>query len=240
MNQTVKIAFLLVFGVAMLGLLVFALSLRSPAHTSAEKGNIPEGEVSNVEPKDAPEKLIIAFGDSLTAGYGLPASEAYPALLEALLREKGFSVRVVNSGVSGETTRGNLERAAFIRSQDPDLVLLGIGGNDMLRQLPVSETRANIDATLAVLREGADAPKVVLLRIQAPANAGPEYKAAFDGIYDDLARAYDISTAPFVVPEVFLDPALLLSDRVHPNKAGYERIVREYLLPDVTSALSSL
>jgi acyl-CoA thioesterase-1 len=236
MNQTVKIALLLLLAATMLAALVFALSLRSPARTTGEGGNISEGEVLDVELKDAPEKLIIAFGDSLTAGYGLPASEAYPALLEALLREKGASVRVVNSGVSGETTRGNLERAPFIRSQDPDLVLLGIGGNDMLRQLPVSETRANIDATLAVLRGGLDAPKVVLLRIQAPANAGPEYKAAFDSIYDDLARAYDIPIVPFVVPEVFLDPALLLSDRVHPNKTGYERIVREYILPAIATS----
>lgn len=238
MNQTVKILLVLTLIVAAFGALAVAFSPRSPARTSGEGGNIPKVEVLNVPPENAPEKLIIAFGDSLTAGYGLPASEAYPALLEALLREKGFSVRVVNSGVSGETTRGNLERAPFIRSQDPDLVLLGIGGNDMLRQLPVSETRANIDATLAVLREGTDAPKVVLLRIQAPANAGLEYKAAFDSIYDDLARAYDIPVAPFVVPEVFLDPTLLLADRVHPNKAGYGRIVETYLLSEVILALS--
>lgn len=237
MNRTVKIVLLLSLAVAALGAFVFALSPRPSSQGGGGGQNIPEAEV-RVESEDVPEKLIIAFGDSLTAGYGLPASEAYPALLEALLREKGFSVRVVNSGVSGETTRGNLERAPFIRSQDPDLVLLGIGGNDMLRQLPVSETRANIDATLAVLREGTDAPKVVLLRIQAPANAGLEYKAAFDSIYDDLARAYDIPVAPFVVPEVFLDPTLLLADRVHPNKAGYGRIVETYLLSEVILALS--
>lgn len=237
MNRTVKIVLLLLLAVAALGAFVFALSPRPSSQGGGGGQNIPEAEV-RVESEDVPEKLIIAFGDSLTAGYGLPASEAYPALLEALLREKGFSVRVVNSGVSGETTRGNLERASFIRSQDPDLVIVGIGGNDMLRQLPVSETRKNIDSMLAVLLAGDDAPEVLLLRIQAPANADPEYKRAFDSIYDDLARAYTIPIVPFVVPEVFLDESYLLSDRIHPNKEGYERLVREYLLPAVIIPLS--
>ena len=111
---------------------------------------------------------IIAFGDSLTAGYGLSASEGYPAQLEAALRAEGLSVTVINSGVSGETTRGNLERAAFIRNQNPDLVLLGIGGNDALRQLPIEETQKNIEETITTLQGGVNPPVVVLLEMQAP------------------------------------------------------------------------
>jgi acyl-CoA thioesterase-1 len=101
---------------------------------------------------------IIAFGDSLTAGYGVSQAEAYPAQLEAALLDKGYDVVVINSGVSGETTRGNLERANFIRTQDPDIVILGIGGNDALRALPLEETEKNMRATVEILQTGEQSP----------------------------------------------------------------------------------
>ena len=142
---------------------------------------------------------IIAFGDSLTAGYGLPASESYPAQLEALLKEKGVSVRVVNAGVSGETTRGNLERAAFIRKQSPDIVLLGIGGNDALRMLPLEETKKNIRGTIQTLQAGEQPPVLVLLTMQGPLSAGAAYKRDFDAMYPELAREFDLIQSPFTM-----------------------------------------
>lgn len=183
---------------------------------------------------------IIAFGDSLTAGYGLPAREAYPAQLEAALQEAGFAVAVVNAGVSGETTRGNLERAAFIRSQNPDIVLLGIGGNDALRLLPFSETEKNIRETITTLRSGENPPVVILLTMQAPLTSGLGYKRDFDALYKNLAKEYGLIAVPFLTTELFLDNDNKLPDGIHYNKTGYEKVVTQYLLPTVSEVLEQL
>jgi len=180
---------------------------------------------------------IIAFGDSLTAGYGLPAREAYPAQLEAALRGVGFDVTVVNAGVSGETTRGNLERAAFIRSQNPDIVLLGIGGNDALRLLPFFETEKNLRETITTLRSGENPPVLILLTMQAPLTSGLGYKRDFDALYKKLAEEYNLITVPFLTTELFLDSGNKLPDGIHYNKIGYEKVVNQYLVPTVTEVL---
>ncbi|MBP9749646.1 MAG: arylesterase [Candidatus Pacebacteria bacterium] len=192
-----------------------------------------------VTPRPAREDgvTIVAFGDSLTAGFGLPASESYPAQLEVLLREKGRSVRVVNAGVSGETTRGNLERASFIRAQNPDVVLLGIGGNDALRMLPLEETKSNIAQTIEVLQGGNQPPIVILLTMQAPLTSGLSYKRDFDNMYAELARTYNLPVAPFLTAEVFLDATKKSTDGIHLNKEGYAIVAREYALPVVEQVL---
>lgn len=172
---------------------------------------------------------IIAFGDSLTAGYSLPASESYPAQLEATLKAQGLNVQIINSGVSGETTRGNLERAEFIRKQNPDIVLLGIGGNDALRLLPVEETKSNIEATIDILKSGTNPPEVILLRMQAPINVGLEYKRAFDTLYEDVASTKNITLLPFITNEVFLNRDFKLADGIHLNQAGYAEVIKLYL-----------
>ncbi len=184
------------------------------------------------------ETLIIAFGDSLTAGYDLPERESYPAQLEARLKAAGKDIRVVNAGVSGETTRGNAERAAFIRSQNPDIVLLGIGGNDALRLLPIEETKKNLATTLRTLTEGENPPVVFLLRMQAPLNAGLGYKRSFDAIYDELADEFSIPLVPFLTTEIFLNQDLKLRDGIHLNAAGYARVVDEYLVPPLLELLA--
>ncbi len=185
---------------------------------------------------------IIAFGDSLTAGYGLPASEGYPALLEADLKQRGHLVSVINSGVSGETTRGNLERAQFIRNQNPDIVILGIGGNDALRLLPVEETRSNIEKTITILKSGENPPVVVLLGMQAPINVGLGYKRTFDALYEELAEEKELLLVPFITAEVFLDNANKLSDGIHYNKQGYQKIIELYLgepISDIVTEMTS-
>ncbi len=183
------------------------------------------------------DSTIIAFGDSLTAGYDLPAQESYPAQLEARLTQKGYSVKVVNSGVSGETTRGNLERAQFIRAQNADIVILGIGGNDAIRSLPVTETKSNIEKTVRILLAGDNPPKVVLLGMQSPLNAGVAYKQSFDAIYKSVADAFAIPLVPFITQEIFFDQTNLLSDGIHLNKVGYGKVVDQYILPAVLSLL---
>ncbi len=183
---------------------------------------------------------IIAFGDSLTAGYGLPTAESYPAQLEAVLVSKGYDVTVINAGVSGETTRGNLERAAFIRGQNPDIVLLGIGGNDALRLLPTTEARANIAKTIEILQAGDNPPIVLLLQMQAPLNVGLGYKKDFDAMYESLAAEYELVMVPFLTAEVFLDKNNKISDGIHLNKTGYKLVVDEYIVPTLETILNQV
>jgi acyl-CoA thioesterase-1 len=180
---------------------------------------------------------IIAFGDSLTAGYGVFQTEAYPAQLERALRERGYSVSVINSGVSGETTRGNLERANFIRSQTPDIVILGIGGNDALRTLPLEETEKNMRATVEILQSGEYPPHVLLLQMQAPINAGREYKEGFDALYETLSIDYGLVLVPFMTEEIFLNPEYKLPDGIHYNRAGYQKVIEHHILPALMEVL---
>jgi acyl-CoA thioesterase I len=180
---------------------------------------------------------IVAFGDSLTAGYGVPLADSYPSQLETLLRSEGYDVSVINAGVSGETTAGARERAEFIRSQNPAIVLLGIGGNDALRILPVTEAKENIRATIEALQAGEGAPTVVLLGMQAPLNAGFTYKADFDRMYEDIAQEFSIPLAPFIVRGVTLNPKYTIDDGIHLNRAGYRYIIDEYLAPEIRPLL---
>ena len=186
------------------------------------------------------KQTIIAFGDSLTAGYGLPLFESYPAQLEARLARDGYAVTVVNAGVSGETSRGNRERASFIRAQNPDIVILGIGGNDALRNLSIAELRENIATTIRTLQSGQNPPQVLLLQMQAPLNLGLAYKRDFDAVYTSLAKEFDITLVPFLQPEVFRDANLLLPDGIHPNKDGYAKLLDTYVYDAVIQVLQEL
>ncbi len=205
-------------------------------------GDSNDRALSIIEPRPTVEGgiKIIAFGDSLTAGYGLPASESYPAQLEEALQQAGYSVEVINSGVSGETTRGNLERADFIRKQNPDVVLLGIGGNDALRLLPLEETRKNIKSTIETLKTGEKPPVIILLKMQAPLNAGLGYKREFDAVYEEVAEATGVLLVPFLTAEVFLDAENKLTDGIHLNKVGYSKVIDLYILPVLTEVLDRM
>jgi len=187
------------------------------------------------------EIKIVAFGDSLTAGYGLSASAAYPAQLEDVLVAAGFDVSVINSGVSGETSRGNLERANFIAKQNPDVVILGIGGNDALRQLSVSETQKNIEQTIDILRnDSVISPVIILLQMQAPLSAGLGYKREFDAIYENISDTKRVILVPFLTSELFFKPENKLADGIHYNQAGYRQAVDLYIFPMVKEVLEGL
>lgn len=192
-----------------------------------------------VTPSETAEVKIIAFGDSLTAGYGLSQSEAYPAQLEAALRTRGHNVEVINSGVSGETTRGNLERAHFIKDQNPDIVLLGIGGNDALRFLAVTETEKNLRATIDILQSASQPPIIALLEMQAPVNAGAQYKKDFDSLYGRLSAEEGLLRIPFITAEIFGDQANKIPDGIHFNAAGYKKVVDQYIVPALEEVLET-
>lgn len=226
MNRTYKILiFVVILILSGWGALLF---FRSSSKTAPTQSTNLE-TVKNIK--------IIAFGDSLTAGYNLPLQEAYPAQLETKLTELGISAQVVNSGVSGETTKGNLERANFIKSQNPDIVILGIGGNDALRSLLVTETKSNIEKTIQILTAGENPPKIILLQMQAPLNSGQVYKQEFDKIYTSLAKAYNVTLAPFITEEIFFDSSNLLPDGIHLNKKGYGQVVEKYIIPAILPKL---
>jgi acyl-CoA thioesterase I len=229
MNQVTKIA-----------LVIGSITLIAAVFFLREKPNA--AVIATIPPKvDSQSSVkIIAFGDSLTAGYGLPQNESYPAQLESALKEKKYSAKVINAGVSGETSRGNLERAAFVRAQNPDIVLLGIGGNDALRLLPVAETRKNIEETISILKSGDNPPVVILLAMQAPLNVGLSYKREFDELYEIVSTETGSILAPFITTEVFLNSAYKLSDGIHLNKDGYAKVVELYMLPVLTEILDKM
>jgi len=172
-----------------------------------------------------PERLVLAFGDSLYAGYGLDRGQSLPDAIQARLRAGGVNATVVNAGVSGDTSAAGRQRLAFTldnQARKPDLVLLGLGGNDVLRQISPAETRANMTAMLDELKRR-DIP-VMLTGMKAPPNLGADYVARFDSIWPDLARTYHGTLYPFILDGVIGDPALMQGDRVHPNAAGVAKI----------------
>ncbi len=197
--------------------------------------------VLKTESATTPEKAfrIVAFGDSLTAGYGLSLEESYPALLEKELSQRGMSVEVINSGVSGETSAGGVRRAEFIRSLEPDVVLFGLGGNDALRLLPSEDLEKNLTTSLEILLAGDTPPKVLLLGMRAPGNADTQYRTSFDAVYPKLAKKYSLSLVPFFLEGVALNPEYSLPDGIHPNEAGYRIIIEKNILPKLLPLLST-
>jgi acyl-CoA thioesterase-1 len=176
-------------------------------------------------PVAGPEQLVLAFGDSLYAGYGLNRGQSLPDALQDRLRAAGINARFVNAGVSGDTTAAGRRRLAFALDnlhRKPDLVILGLGGNDLLRQISPSETRANLTAMLDELKRR-DVP-VLLTGMLAPPNLGPEYRKTFDTIWPDLAKRYDTGLYPFILNGVIGNPQLMQRDRVHPTARGVARI----------------
>jgi acyl-CoA thioesterase-1 len=161
---------------------------------------------------------VLAFGDSLTAGYGLPASQAFPARLQARLRSDGVDVKIVNAGVSGDTTTDGLARLDWALADKPQFVILALGANDALRGIDPKIVRANLDRMIAKIQ--ASGAKVLLLGMVAPANWGADYARQFDQIFPDLAKAHDVPLYPFFLDGVAMNPALNQPDGLHPNERG--------------------
>jgi acyl-CoA thioesterase-1 len=184
--------------------------------------------------KEAPLLKIIAYGDSLVAGYGLAAEAAFPSVLQEKLRAEGYNVTVGNAGVSGDTTTAGLARFDWAIADGADGVILELGANDMLRGVDPEVTKSTLDTILAKLKSRNI--KVLIAGMKATPSLGPEFKTRFDAIYPDLAKKYDSPLYPFFLDGVAGEPALELYDQLHPNPAGVERIV-EGILPTVHSFL---
>jgi acyl-CoA thioesterase I len=179
---------------------------------------------------------ILALGDSITAGFGLPQGEGLPEKLEERLTADGYDVKVINGGVSGDTTAGGRARLDWALGDRPSYALVELGANDALRGLDPKEAEANLDAILA--RLAADHVKALLIGMLAPGNWGHTYQQQFDAIYPDLAKKYHVPLYPFILDGVALDPKLNQGDGLHPNEAGVKVIV-DKLAPMVETMLKS-
>jgi acyl-CoA thioesterase-1 len=168
------------------------------------------------------QRTLVFLGDSLTAGYGLARQEAFPSLVEARIRAAGLDWKVVNAGVSGDTSAGARARLDFIFRQKPRLIFLCIGSNDGLRGLPVAELEQNLRAILDRARkEGA---RVILAGAMLPENYGQEYREAFRSLYPRLAKEYRLPFLPFLLAGVAMNPGLNQEDGIHPNAQGARRV----------------
>ncbi|HTT82279.1 MAG TPA: arylesterase [Rhizomicrobium sp.] len=184
----------------------------------------------------APVKLLM-FGTSLTQGLGLPPGTELPAVLQARLAAAGIPAKVINAGVSGDTSADGLTRIDWSLADRPDAAIVELGSNDALRGLDPGETEKNIAAILAKLK-AAHVP-VLLLGMKAPRNLGAQYDAAFDAIYPRLAREYHDMLYPFVLEGVALNPRLNQADGIHPNPAGV-RVIAAHLFPYVQKLIAEM
>lgn len=172
------------------------------------------------------KKLVVAFGDSLFAGYNLDQDQGFAPALERSLSAQGLAVQVLNAGVSGDTSAAGLQRLAFTLDgldRKPDLVIVGLGANDMLRGLSPRATRANLEAILTELKKR-DIPAMLTGMVAAP-NMGTDYAVAFNPIYPELAEKFGVPLYPFFLEGVIGNRALLLPDGMHPNDRGVNAIV---------------
>jgi acyl-CoA thioesterase-1 len=205
----------------------------SDAKFSAPKEN------ADASPAPAPEKsdtrpLIVCFGDSLTEGHGTEAGQSYPDYLQAALDAQGYHYRVVNEGISGNTTKDGVDRLDRIVAMKPAVVVVEFGGNDGLRGLRIEDTRTNLDKIVATLK--ASEIPIVLAGITLPPNYGPDYIASFNATYALLAKKYRVPLLPFLLKGVFGVPGMMQEDRTHATSAG-NKIVANNILPFVTPLL---
>jgi acyl-CoA thioesterase-1 len=167
-------------------------------------------------------KIILFYGDSLTAGYGLSTEEAFPSLIEKKLIKTGKSAKVVNAGLSGETSAGGLSRIDWVLRQPVDVFVLELGANDALRGLPLDQTKKNLQAIIDKVKVKNPKAKFVIAGMMVPPNMGQEYTTKFKNIFPDLAKTNNATLIPFLLQDVAGNERLNLSDGIHPNIEGHK------------------
>ena len=199
--------------------LCFACGESTPPETTERSSTKAENQL--------PSFRILILGDSLTEGYGVLESEAYPSLLEEKLNKElsprtNLRYKIVNGGISGATTSGGVSRIEWFLQAKPDYLLVALGGNDGLRGIPVEEMKKNIDRILKAANQN-DIP-TMLAGMKIPPNYGPEYSAAFAQAFEDLAQKNEVPLIPFLLEGVGGNPDLNLPDRIHPNAQGHRTL----------------
>ena len=209
----------------------------APQVPAAETTRATAATATPAPAPNGPERSILAFGDSLFAGYRLEDGQGYPDVLQAALRERGINARVIDAGVSGDTTAAGLQRIKFVldaQQTPPELALVELGGNDLLRGISPAETRDNLSAILTELQKRGI--PVLLMGMRAPPNLGEAYVTEFDGLYPALSKRFGTALVPFFLEPVYDKPTLIQGDRVHPTAEGIEVIVAA-TVDDVEKAL---
>jgi acyl-CoA thioesterase-1 len=174
-------------------------------------------------------KVILFYGDSLTAGYGLSTEEAFPAIVDKMLNQKGKPVKVINAGLSGETSAGGLSRLNWVLRQPIDIFVLELGANDGLRGLPVEETRKNLQLIIDDVKRKNPTVQIVLAGMMVPPNMGPDYTSNFQRIYPDLAKKNNAKLIPFLLQGVAGNEKLNNADGIHPNVEGHKIVATNVL-----------
>jgi len=207
-----------------------------PAATKDEPPDVAEISAAGtpvVDPNDT-RPVIVAFGDSLTAGYGAAAGESYPDYLQRDLDQDGYHYRVANLGISGNTTKDGVDRLKDVLALKPKVVIVAFGGNDGLRGLPIDATRQNLDQIVSTLT--ASGTKVVLGGITLPPNYGPDYIRQFNETYALLAKKFHAPLLPFLLIKVYGTPGSMQADGIHATAQGNQQVAQN-LLPLVTPLL---
>lgn len=177
----------------------------------------------------APPKVILFYGDSLTAGYGLSQEEAFPAIIQKKLSDQGKSIKVVNAGLSGETSAGGLNRLDWVLKQPVDIFVLELGANDGLRGLPLDQTKKNLQSIIDKVITKYPRARIVIAGMLVPPNMGPEYTSGFSKIFPDLAKANKALLIPFLLQGVAGDEKLNNADGIHPNVEGHKIVATNVL-----------
>jgi acyl-CoA thioesterase-1 len=171
-------------------------------------------------------RTILLFGDSIVAGYGLNQNDFLSTQLENALKEKGLDVKIINAGVSGDTTSGGRSRLQWtLDKYKPDILFIALGGNDFLRGVPPNITRENVDAMLVIA--GQNKTATILSAVEVPANMGVEYMQSFNSIYPDLSKKYKIYLYPFLLKNIFGSNIFMQSDGIHPTAIGIKKVADE-------------
>lgn len=187
-------------------------------------------EVQAVQGPNDDKPIILFFGNSLTAGYGIEEEEAYPSLAGQRLDSLGYDYQVINGGLSGETTAGGLSRLDWFLEEKPEIFVLELGGNDGLRGIEIEETKKNLKAIIATVRTKFPDTKIILAGMQIPPNMGQDYTKRFAEIYPEIANEENVMLIPFLLEGVAGNPDLNLRDGIHPTEEGH-KIVLENIWP---------
>lgn len=206
--------------------LLFSLMLFAVGCGTKTEAPAPIVEAPVVPPvaKEDPRPVIVAFGDSLSAGYGAAAGASYPDFLQKEIDAAGYKYRVVNQGISGDTTSGGLARVGQATELKPYLVILELGGNDGLRGLPLKVTQENLDKMVAAFKEAG--AKVVIAGMTLPRNYGPEYIRGFEQIYPGLEKKHRVKRMKFLLEGVVMKKGLMQEDQIHPTESGNKIVAK--------------
>ena len=187
-----------------------------------EQENTSQETVAKDKNSASREKVILFFGNSLTAGYGLEQDEAFPAMIQERIDSLNLSYKVINAGLSGETTSGGKNRIDWVLKQNVDVFVLELGANDGLRGIPLEETRKNLQEIIDFVRNKNSETEIILAGMQIPPNMGQDYTSEFKNIFPELAEKNDVYLIPFLLEGVAGDPDLNQQDGIHPTAEGYE------------------